>query len=274
LAGANAVEGAENNVITTNQNALGNINSIWGTQQQLGQGADTTLGSVLGTNGAAPNPSVFESQPGYQFAVAQGTQAIQRQAAAMGNAYTPNTAEAVGSYVTGTASQNYNQYVSQLMGAAGLGTTANQGLQTGVQNAANNIGSAQQNIGLAQQAGISGVGSSVGSLFGVNGAGTGLVSSGLGSVNSSGTALGQAGTAPATGDVNGGVNSSTGVPTDLSSGTNGSGASTFDPSNPLGIAGYTDTAGMQLGTDSTFNSVTGAGDSSTGDILTNFLGGS
>jgi hypothetical protein len=273
LAASNAQVGADQNAITTQQNNLGNINNIWATQQGLGQGADTTLGSVLGTNGAAPNPSVFENQPGYQFAVQQGTQAIQRQAAAMGNAYTPNTAEAVGSYVTGTASQNYNQYVNQLMGAAGLGTTANQGLQTGSQQTSNNISTLQQNIGQAQAAGISGVGSAVGSLFGVNGAGTSLLNGALGGTNSSGTALGQAGTAPATGDVSGGVDSATGVPTDLESGTNGSGASTFDPSNPLGIAGYSDTSGLQLGTDSTFNSVTGAGDDSTGDLLTNFLGG-
>jgi hypothetical protein len=275
LAASNAQQNADQNAITTQENNLGNINSIWGTQQQLGQGADTTLGSVLGTNGAAPNPSVFENQPGYQFAVQQGTQAVERQAAAMGNAYTPNTAIAVGNYVTNAANQNYNQYVTQLMGAAGLGTTANQGLQTGSQQTANNISTLQQNIGQAQAAGISGVGSSVGSLFGVNGAGTSLLNGALGGTNGSGVVggQGQAGTAPATGDVSGGVNSTTGVPTDLSSSTNSSGASTFDPSNPLGIAGYTDTAGMQLGTGSTgtFNSVTGTGDDSTGDILTNFL---
>ena len=145
---------ADQNAILTQQNAMGNINSIWGTQQALGQGADTALGSALGTNGQPANYSNFENMPGYQFAVNQGTQAIQRQAASMGSAYTPNTAIAVGNYVTGTASQDYNTYISQLMGAAGLGTTANQGLQTGTQTTANNVSQLQQNQGQAQASGV------------------------------------------------------------------------------------------------------------------------
>jgi hypothetical protein len=193
LAAANAETNADQNAITTQQNNLGNINSIWSKQQGVGQGADTTLSSSLGLNGQTANYSNFENMPGYQFAVQQGTQAIQRQAAAMGNAYTPNTAAAVGQYVTGTASQDYNTYISQLMGAAGLGTTANQGLQTGSQQSSNNISQLQQNIGQAQAAGYSGVANSAGSLFGVNGAGTGLInglSGGSGGYNSSGVPQG------------------------------------------------------------------------------------
>ena len=175
LAAANAETNADQNAITTQQGNLANINSIWSTQQQTGQGANTALQSSLGLNGQTANPSNFLNMPGYQFAVQQGTQAIQRQAAAMGNAYTPNTAAAVGQYVTGTASQDYNTYISQLMGAAGLGTTANQGLQTGSQQSSNNISQLQQNIGQAQAAGYSGVASSAGGLFSPNGAGTGLI---------------------------------------------------------------------------------------------------
>jgi hypothetical protein len=194
LAAANAQVGADNNAITTQQNNLGNINNIWATQQQTGQGANTALQQSLGLNGQTANPSNFLNMPGYQFAVQQGTQAIQRQAASLGNAYTPNTSEAIGQYVTGTASQDYNTYISQLMGAAGLGTTANQGLQTGSQQSSNNISTLQQNIGQAQAGGISGVTSSVGGLFGVNGAGTslvnGLTGGSVGSPNSSGVPLG------------------------------------------------------------------------------------
>jgi hypothetical protein len=190
LAASTAQQNADQNAITTQQNNLGNINNIWATQQQTGQGANTALQSSLGLNGQTANPSNFENMPGYQFAVSQGTQAIQRQAAAMGSAYTPNTAAAVGQYVTGTASQDYNTYISQLMGAAGLGTTANQGLQTANQTTANNVSTLQQNIGQAQAAGYSGVASSAGSLFGTNGAGTGLLNGVLGGssggVNSSG----------------------------------------------------------------------------------------
>jgi hypothetical protein len=213
MAGANAQTGALNNSITTQQNNLGNINNIWSTQQQTGQGANTALQSSLGLNGQPANYSNFENMPGYQFAVQQGTQAIQRQAASMGSAYTPNTAAAVGQYVTGTASQDYNTYINQLMGAAGLGTTANQGLQTANQTTANNISSAQQNIGQANAAGYSGVGSAVGGLFTPNGAGTSLIGAASKYLGGSG---GSTGTGTGTGTGNGtfgsGVDPNTGQP--------------------------------------------------------------
>ena len=196
LAAANAQVGADQSAITTQQSALGNINSIWGTQAQTGQGANTALQQSLGLNGQTANPANFLNMPGYQFAVQQGTQAIQRQASSLGNAYTPNTAEAVGQYVTGTAAQDYNTYISQLMGAAGLGTTANQGLQTGQQTTANNISQLQQNQGQATAAGISGVTSAAGGftsgLAGSNliGQGVSALTGGNGSPNSSGVPSG------------------------------------------------------------------------------------
>jgi hypothetical protein len=183
---AEAVTNADTNAINTQNTALGNINNVWGTQQQTGQGANTALQSSLGLNGQTANPSAFESMPGYQFAVQQGTQATQRQAAAMGSAYTPNTAIAVGNQRTGTAMTDYNTYINQLMGAAGLGTTANQGLQTASQTNANNVSQLQQNQGQAQAYGITGVAGAVGGAFTPNGAGTAALgnianSSGIGS---------------------------------------------------------------------------------------------
>lgn len=172
---AEAQTKADQNAINTQQSTLGNINGIWQTQQNLGQGADKSLGAALGTNGQPADYSGFENMPGYKFAQQQGTQAIQRQAASLGNAYTPNTAEAVGQYVTGTAMQDYNTYISQLMGAAGLGTTANQGLQTGNQNVGNNISQLQQNMGQAQASGVMGASNAVGGMFGPNGTGSSLI---------------------------------------------------------------------------------------------------
>ena len=194
LAAANAETNAYGNAITTQQNTMGNINNLWSTQQGLGVGADTALGSALGTNGQPANYSNFENMPGYQFAVNQGTQAIQRQAAAMGSAYTPNTAAAVGQYVTGTAAQDYNTYISQLMGAAGLGSTANTQLQGANINAGNNISTLQGNIGKAQAQGYLGTADSVNSLFDTNGAGTSLI-------NAAGRALGGGGGGGGSGGV-------------------------------------------------------------------------
>lgn len=166
---------ADQNAIGTQQSTLGNIGNIWSTQQNLGKGAQTALGPALGTNGQPADYSGFENMPGYQFAINQGTQAIQRQAAAMGNAYTPNTATAVGQYVTGTAMQDYNTYINQLMGAAGLGSTANAGIATPTYQTGTNISTLQQNQGQAQASGVSGAANAVGGLFGVNGAGTSLI---------------------------------------------------------------------------------------------------
>lgn len=166
---------ADQNAIGTQQSTLGNIGNIWKTQQGLGQGADTALGTALGTNGKPADYSGFENTPGYKFAVQQGTQAIQRQAASMGNAYTPNTAAAVGQYVTGTASQNYNNYINQLMGAAGLGSTANAGIATPTYQTGANISQLQQNQGYAQASGVSGAANAIGGAFGPGGVGSSLI---------------------------------------------------------------------------------------------------
>jgi hypothetical protein len=267
LAGSTAISNAENNVITTNQNNLGNINNIWATQQQTGQGANTALQSSLGLNGQTANPSNFENMPGYQFAVSQGTQAIQRQAAAMGSAYTPNTAAAVGQYVTGTASQDYNTYISQLMGAAGLGTTANQGLQTANQNTANNIGTAQQNIGQAQQQAYSGVANSLSAPLGsvASALGNGTGGSG-GSTSSSGGSM----SANSGDTTSGGVDPTTGVPYSLEDSSQGSASSltsSYDASNPLGSTLGT----SSLGSNSDYSSVTDGSFNSSGDSSWNSL---
>lgn len=184
----NASEAQNNGILAgigTQQQTLGNINNLFSTQANTGNGAFTALGSALGTNGAPPDPSVFTNQPGYQFAVQQGTQAIDRQATAMGSAYTPNTLDAVGQYVTGTASQNYNNYISQLLSTAGLGSTANQALTTANLQVGGNTSQLQQNSGNAQASGQAAIGSQVGGLLG-NIFGSGANSSGLGGAIGSG----------------------------------------------------------------------------------------
>jgi hypothetical protein len=175
---AEANTNANISAMGTAQTTLGNINSIYGTQQNLGQGADVALGSALGTNGQPANYSNFLNMPGYQFAINQGTQAIQRQAAAQGNSYTPNEQEAVGQYVTGTASQDYNTYISQLEQAAGLGQQANSALTGANLQTAGNVEQEQINTGLAQAQGYNASGTAVGSAIG-NILGTGANGSGI-----------------------------------------------------------------------------------------------
>lgn len=170
-----AISSAATSGIGQAQNYLGDVNALYKPQTTLGNSAMNTLGSTLGLNGQPANYNNFLNMPGYQFAVNQGTQALQRQAAAMGSAYTPNTAAAIGQYVTGTAMQDYNTYINQLQQEAGLGAQANSTLAGANLQTAGNIEQLGMNSGMAQAGMYTGMGQTVGG-------GTG----GIGSTNGSG----------------------------------------------------------------------------------------
>lgn len=185
ITGANAT--ALGNATNANTGALKNISTLLAPQTTLGNQAFDALGSTLGVNGQPGNYSQFENMPGYQFAVQQGTQAIDRNSTAAGTAFTPNTQASVGQYVTGTAAQDYNTYVSQLMSAAGYGASANSTLAGANLTTAGNIGGAnlqtagnltssnlatsgnisqlQQNAGNAQASGVAGGAGAISSLL-------------------------------------------------------------------------------------------------------------
>lgn len=182
-----AISSAANAGIGQANTTLGNINALYQPQTALGNGAMSTLGSSLGINGQPPNYNNFLNMPGYQFAVKQGTQAIQRQAAAMGNAYTPNTAQAVGQYVTGTAMQDYNNYISQLQNASQFGATANQNLTSANLQTAGNIEQLGMNSGMAQAGLYTGAGQTVAG--GANSSGSGGASTLSSGVNLAGKGL-------------------------------------------------------------------------------------
>lgn len=165
----NALTGAEQNAIGTQQGAYGASQGIYGNQASLGNAADTSLGAQLGINGQAPNYSAFNNSPGYQFAQAQGDQAIARGASANGSLYTPNTLAMLSQYNTGYASQNYNNYISQLMSSAGLGNSANQGLNSANLQTSGNVSQLQQNQGNAAAGGIANASGIVSNLIGRSG---------------------------------------------------------------------------------------------------------
>lgn len=133
---------------SNNAGTLSNLSNIFGAQIGAGNNADAQIQALEGSGTTPANYSNFINSPGYQFAVSQGTQAIQRQAAATGQGYTPNTLDAVGQYVTGTASQNYNNYMSQLQATAGLGAQGNAALAGDTTNISNNTSQATQALGL------------------------------------------------------------------------------------------------------------------------------
>lgn len=173
---------------------LGNVNALYGAQTNLGNNSMNSLNTMLnGGPGGAPDYSNFMNMPGYGFAVQQGTQAAERQAAAMGNAGNSGTAAMIGNQITGTAMQDYNTYIGQLQGAAGLGAQANQTLSGANMQTAGNIEQLGMNSGLAQAgmytgmgqtaSGLGGGGNFMGSGVGGQGGGLGgLIGSGLNTI--------------------------------------------------------------------------------------------
>lgn len=140
-------------------NAAG-ANSVYGANAA---GASFANGGGGGTSGApgtagpgAPNYSAFFNSPGYQFSLQQGQNSIDRAAAANGSLYSSNTLGALSKYTAGAAGTQYNNYVQQLMGLAGLGGSAVAGTNAAAQNAGNNISSAQLSAGNANASGVLG----------------------------------------------------------------------------------------------------------------------
>jgi len=74
-----------------------------------------------------PNYSSFYNAPGYQFSLQQGENAINRGAAASGNAFSTSTLAGLDQFAQGTASNQYNNYTQQLLSLAGLGGSATAG---------------------------------------------------------------------------------------------------------------------------------------------------
>jgi hypothetical protein len=218
LFGANAAKKAANAEVTSDQNAqnliaqnqnkaLGIESGMFNTEQQneqpflsAGQGAITSLSQLLQNGSLTPGtfkpPTAADAaaNPGYQFALQQGEQAMQNSAAARGGLLTGGTAEALNNYAQGAATQNYqqvynnavqnyelglqgqNQQYNQLAGVAGLGlNSAGQIGSVGTSlsgQQANTLGQggaeqAQliQNAGQAQAAGIVGNANALTSMF-------------------------------------------------------------------------------------------------------------
>lgn len=121
-------------------------------QQALGQMQDPYFQKTFGA-------SDFQQDPGYQFRLQQGLDALQRSAAARGGLQSGGTMRALNDYAQGSASQEYqNAYnrftndqtnrFNRLASLAGVGQTANSELnQAGMQTAGNiaNIGMSNAN---------------------------------------------------------------------------------------------------------------------------------
>lgn len=148
------------------QDAQANQLAIYNRQQKeltpyknLGSGAVATLAQLygLGADGMPagnPNFSAFTKSPDYQFAFDQGMDALTNQNAAKGMLQSGNNLKDVINYGQGAATQNYRQYVDQMMKMAGMGQNAING--SNALGFAGQQGQAAQNVGAAGAGGIVG----------------------------------------------------------------------------------------------------------------------
>ena len=159
------------------QNAYGQINAGYGAANpyyqnaqsyydpyyQSGNQALSAYQDAMGFNGAegsARASQAFRATPGYQFALEQGQDAINRTAATRGMASSGNTAVELAKYTTGFADQNYNNYLNNLQGGMQQGMAAAQGMaginQTMAGNAINQ-GNALGSLSMAHAGNLAGV---------------------------------------------------------------------------------------------------------------------
>jgi hypothetical protein len=128
---------------------------------QTGQGASYSLANLFGLPGAngqvtSPNYSSFYNSPNYQFAFQQGQNATQNVLAAQGNLLSGSGLTALTNFGQGLASQQYGNYVNQLLGISGQGIQAGGALAGASTNAANSIANTFGSIGQSQAAGTIG----------------------------------------------------------------------------------------------------------------------
>lgn len=109
---------------------------------KAGQGALPQIQALLGLGpqGAGGIGQTLSQLPGYQFSLDQGLKSVQNSAAARGLGGSGAALKGAANYATGLAQGNYGQYLSQLMGLAGMGESAGAGVGQGALTAGQSIG--------------------------------------------------------------------------------------------------------------------------------------
>jgi hypothetical protein len=169
LGGSAAASGGYGSAVNANQAGVNTSGAVLSPYSSTGSAAESALASLYGLGGTAPNYSAFTSSPGYQFQVQQGTNAINRAAAASGNAFSSTTLAQLGNYNSGLAATQYQQYLQNLYGLTqtGAGAASAQGAQA--VTGANNIGTQYGLQGKANASGIAGAAGAIGNLGGAAG---------------------------------------------------------------------------------------------------------
>lgn len=142
---------------TAGVSALDQISKLYGLDS-----TDANGNVVKGTGKA--DFSGFTNSPDFQFNLAQGQDAINRSAAAKGGLLSGAAVKAGQTYATGLADQNFQQYVGNLSGVAGLGQQAANATQQAGTNAANSISGAYTQAGNARASAYNDMGQTIGNI--------------------------------------------------------------------------------------------------------------
>jgi len=119
---------------------------------ESGQRASGLYSDALGLNGTEGNTratGAFQAGPGYQFAMDQGLQALERRAASQGRLAGGQTALDTLTYAQGLGNQEYGTWLDRLDGQQGVGMDAagaRAGIQTGLGDREYGYGADRANI--------------------------------------------------------------------------------------------------------------------------------
>lgn len=116
--------------------------------------------AIGGLRGLMADPSKITDQPGYQFGMNQGQQAIERSAAARGQQLSGGTLKGLTRYGQDYAGTKLDQTYNRLSNLAGLGQVG-QSAQSG-NNYASNVGNTVQNMGNVRGSGYVAAGNAFG----------------------------------------------------------------------------------------------------------------
>lgn len=118
--------------------------------REAGQGALSSISSMLGLAANDNSISTFEGSPGYEFRLSEGVKAIERSAAARGMLNSGATGKALIRYGQNLASEEYMNEFNRRAAVAGLGQAATANTAGYGQAAANNISNAYLQAGDAR----------------------------------------------------------------------------------------------------------------------------
>jgi len=98
----------------------------------------------------------MQMDPGYQFRLGQGQDALQNSMAARGGALGGNALKAIADYGQNAASAEYGNVFNRLAGLSNVGQTTTNNVNTLGQNTANNVGNNLVQAGQARASGYAG----------------------------------------------------------------------------------------------------------------------